>query len=902
HMLGSTVSHYKILEKIGEGGMGEVYLAEDTKLKRRVTLKFLSRELTEDEERKRRFIQEARAAAAVEHPHIAAIYDVDEADGRTFIAMEYVRGGSLRDAIQGKKLNLRKSLELATQIADGLSIAHDRGVVHRDLKPENVLVSEQGYAKIIDFGLAKLVEPLFRDDENSQAATATRLATREGTIMGTVAYMSPEQARGASVDARSDVFSFGVLLSEMLSGESPFRKNTAIETLSAILKDPAPPLHLEGSRVPGGLDRLLRKTLQKDPDQRYQTMKDVANDLRELREEMTSAARPASAAAAGTSWRWIAVAAVALLGLAAGWYFFGRDRTPPGIGVSGRPSVAVLYFESLTGDEEIRWLSRGLPNMLVTDLAQTPGLDVVSSQRIHEILKQIGQENLESIDKSVVTEVARRAGAGAVVVGSIFKSGDEVRIDVQVEDVGSGRVLSAESVRGDDVFSLVDELTVRIRNSLHFGDQASVRPIAEVTTPSIEAFQYYTEGMEAYGNVRFSDARRLFENAVKVDPSFAMATVHLSQLAEWSGESALSKDYIDKAYQNLDRLPERQKLFVQAKYAQFREDDFEKAAKILEALIARYPDEESAYYDAAHVYYLLERPDEAVAALARGVKALPQAGGLYNDYGYQLLFSGRYPEGIRALETYARLNATEPNPHDSLGEAFLITGQPEKALEQYARALEVDPSFHYSHTGRAFAYAMLGRYDEFLIEVGKVKESSDLTGVAPASFHFLSSFGLSRVGRYREAEDERMQGIDLARRLEDPEREGALELLSALYAVEQENYREVLDAVARVEAIVPRMGAALRRPLAVAATLLGGIAEARSGDLERARARLKIQGEVTDGRTDAETWWLRTLEGEIALAAGDLAAAESAFLAGEPTTKMTFSLGPPPRHCLGRPV
>src|SRR3990170_1485561 len=309
-MLGTIVSHYKILEKIGEGGMGEVYLAEDTKLKRRVTLKFLAEDLTRDPERKQRFIQEARAAAAVEHPHIAAIYDIDDTEGRTFIAMEYVRGESLRDAIQGKKLGLRKSLELATQIADGLSTAHQRGVVHRDLKPENVLVSEQGYAKIIDFGLAKLVEPLFDDNEDSQSVTATRFKTREGVVMGTVAYMSPEQARGAAVDARSDIFSFGALLNEMLSGESPFRRETGIETLNAILKEPAPPVRLEGSTVPTGLDRLLRKTLQKDPDQRYQTMKDVANDLRELREEMTSAARPASSLAAGSSWRWAAALAI----------------------------------------------------------------------------------------------------------------------------------------------------------------------------------------------------------------------------------------------------------------------------------------------------------------------------------------------------------------------------------------------------------------------------------------------------------------------------------------------------------------------------------------------------------------------------------------------------------------
>ena len=210
--------------------MGEVYLAEDTKLKRQVSLKFLSKDLTQNEERKQRFIQEARAAAGIEHPHIAAIHDIDEAEGRTFIAMEYVRGESLRETINAGKLNLRRSLELGFQIADGLAKAHERGVVHRDIKPENVLVSEDGYAKIIDFGLAKLLEPLVQPEGSEE--TATKLRTKEGLVMGTVSYMSPEQARGQTIDARSDIFSFGVLFYEMLSGKAPFRKSNLAESLS----------------------------------------------------------------------------------------------------------------------------------------------------------------------------------------------------------------------------------------------------------------------------------------------------------------------------------------------------------------------------------------------------------------------------------------------------------------------------------------------------------------------------------------------------------------------------------------------------------------------------------------------------------------------------------------------
>ena len=890
-MIGTTVSHYKILEKIGEGGMGEVYLAEDTKLRRKITLKFLAEKLTADEERKQRFVQEARAAAAVEHPHIAAIYDVDEADGRTFIAMEYVRGESLREAIQGKKLGVRKSIELATQVADGLSVAHERGVVHRDLKPENVLLSEQGYAKIIDFGLAKLTEPLFSDDE-VDSESPTQLKTREGMVMGTVAYMSPEQARGGAIDARSDIFSFGTLLNEMLSGESPFRRDTAIETLNAILKE-APPATttIDGVTVPQDLDRVLRKTLQKDPEKRYQTMKDVANDLRELRDDMTSASRPVAVVMGSPKSRWATVAVVALAGLAAGWFFFGRDRTPAGIGASGRPSVAVMYFESMSGDEEIRWLSKGLPNMLVTDLAQTPGLDVVSSQRIHEILKQVGQENLESIDKSVVAEVARKAGAGAVVVGSIFKSGDEVRIDVQVEDVASGRVLSADSVRGDDVFPLVDELTSRIRASLDLGDQPVGRPIAEVTTPSLEAFQAYSEGYEAMFNVRYSDALELFEQAVEVDPSFAMAYRLLSTLSLRRGDMDLARDYIRQANDNIDRLPKRQKLLVQAQHASLIEQDQEKSVQFLETLISLYPDALEGYVGLSFSYEGLGRQGDRLAVLERGVKALPDSGPLHNIYGYALLWEGRYAEGIRALENYARLNPDEPNPYDSLGEGYLIAGQPEKAIEEYTRAMEVDSDFHLPRLGLSYAYAVLGRYDEALVEGRELNEFAEGTGLPVAAFHFGSSLALSRVGRYREAEEERRRGVKAARRSGDRPREKALELLAALYALEQGRSRSVIVIVDRTEALVEPLNPMYPQLLSVPAMLLAGCAEARSGHLDGARARLRKQGQLMDTEDEMDRWWHRALEGEIALAANELDAAEAAFIAGEPRVKMPFSFG-----------
>jgi tetratricopeptide (TPR) repeat protein/tRNA A-37 threonylcarbamoyl transferase component Bud32 len=903
-MIGRTVSHYRVLEKIGEGGMGEVYLAQDEKLRRRVALKFLPEHLTRDETRKQRFVQEARAAAAIEHPHIGAIYDIDEVDGRTFIAMEYVEGESLRQAVADRKLGLRKSVDLAIQISEGLAKAHERGVVHRDLKPENVLVAEEGYAKVIDFGLAKLLEPYAHDETGvGDAETATRLKTQEGLVLGTVAYMSPEQARGETVDARSDIFSFGAVLYEMLSGTSPFRRSTVVASLGAIANENPPELTLQTGETPPDLPRILRKTLAKDPTQRYQTMKDLAVDLREVREAIGSTTRVAAAAPVDSKpgWKKWAVAGAIVLVIAGllGFSLLRREREAPGIGATGRPAIAVMYFEDHTGVEEIRWLSKGLPDMLLTGLAQTPGLDVVSSQRIYEVLKEIGQENVEAIDKSLVAEVARRSGAGAVVVGSIYKAGDDIRIDVQLQDVASGKLLGADSVRGADVFPLVDDLASRIRTRLDLTDRPAGRPLKDVTTPSLEAYRLYVEGLLARHNVRYSDARTFLEEALRIDPSFAMAYFQLSELEGALGDSARRREYLDRAIENLDRLPERQALMVEARQALERGESPEEAAKKLEDLIARYPDYEEAYDQLVHMYGRVGDIDKTIEFLDRWGEAFPGAGSghFHNHRGYAFLSKGLYAEALRAFEDYARVSPDEPNPQDSLGEVYLITGRPEKALEHYGRALERDPSFGSSYLGRAFAYGMLGRYQDVLVEAGRLVELGERSNLSLTAVHFIQAFTRSRVGRYREAENHLRLGTELAQARQNVAEQVALLRLSAALDLERGKLSRVLETLREAESMLSGIQEGLHhRPVgeerhqAVHVHFLAGLAEARAGRVEAASARLNAQKEVLDPDDVSQNSWHHALAGEIALASGDLAAAEAAFVAGQPQPRMYFNL------------
>lgn len=453
-MIGRTLSHYKIVEELSRGGMGIVYRAVDVKLNRDVALKVLPPELVADPERRRRFVQEAQAAAALDHPHIAVIYEIDEVDGVTFIAMELIRGEKLRDLLTRGTPALSRSLELGTEVAEGLARAHDKGIVHRDLKPANVMVTEDGHAKIIDFGLAKLVEPLEqRSGQASEIETLLQKETDPGIILGTVSYMSPEQARGGRVDHRSDIFSFGVLLYEMLAGRPPFQGASGIETLNAILKEPAPHLPALGPNTSAeaafDIQRVVEKCLAKEPNERYQTIKDLVLDLRSARRRLDSGSLAPVRVSRRLRVRLLlgAIAAAVLLLGALALFLRPRPRSDA-TGPRAKPSVAILYFENNTGDPSLDWLRTALTNMLVTDLSQSPQMEVLGTDRLYQILKEMNRldERVTSFD--VVQEVAQRANVTTVLLGNFVKAGESIRISVRLQEAKSGKIVTSEKVEG----------------------------------------------------------------------------------------------------------------------------------------------------------------------------------------------------------------------------------------------------------------------------------------------------------------------------------------------------------------------------------------------------------------------------------------------------------------------
>jgi tetratricopeptide (TPR) repeat protein len=464
-------------------------------------------------------------------------------------------------------------------------------------------------------------------------------------------------------------------------------------------------------------------------------------------------------------------------------------------------------------------------------------------------------------------------------------------LDVQVQDVASGKVLSADSVRGEDVFPLVDELTGRIRASLDVADRPAGRPLAEVVTPSLEAYQFFSEGLEAHQNLRHGDAQRLYERAVEIDPSFAMALFELSRLAENWGQTARSTEYRQKVLEQMDRLPERQRLLVEAAYTE-AEGRPEQAIELLEDLVIRYPDEEEAWDRLQRFYRRVNRPEKALEAAARGVEAVPQSGPLRNSYGYELMRWGRYPEALRELETYAELVPNEPNPYDSLAEAYLITGQPEEALETYARPLELDPDWWIAHVGRFWSLAMLGRYEEALTELPKATEIITRQGFPLTFIHFMEAFALSRTGRYRDAREHIVQGVELAKSLESSRDFVELQLLEGLMAIETGDPARALQSIRLADELIPKIERVdIRQSWTVLSQLLAGVAEIHQGQVEKARTHLASQEAIYSERNTYETFWYYALAGEIALATGDLAAAETAFSNAEPELKMFFNAG-----------
>jgi serine/threonine-protein kinase len=705
--------------------------------------------------------------------------------------------------------------------------------------------------------------------------------TRRSLIAGTAGYMAPEQIRGEPSDLRADLFSFGALLYELVTGQRAFSGESAAETMQAVVGD-EPPLV---DSLPPPIRAIVRRCLSKDPAARYQSAQAVSAALASVRVRPATGYRP--------PWRTAAAAVLGAAGLAAGLLSIDGSRVPAQPGVSGRPALAVAPFDDRTGDPAAAWLSTGVPGMIVTALAQTPGVDVIGTERLDASFRALERA---PTDRSAIGEVARHAGAGAVLVGSLFKVDEGFRLEVQVQDVHSGRVVAAGAARGPDVFAIVDDLTRQVRTALDVTARPAGRPLRDVTTGSLEAYELYTKAQQARHNNRGDDARTLFEEALRIDPSFTLARAQLTTLLERLGENGRAAQERRIVRGELHRLPERQRLLAEA--IQEYDNNPARAVDLLERLLDRYPDEEEAYDAVVHAYSHTRDPaywKKSLTFMQRWARAVPgpRSGHFHNHYGYAYIEHGLFIEAEREFRAYIRVSPDEANGYDSLAELFLLTGRPLLALEQYDHALRLNPSFGWSHFGRIYALAALGRYDAASAAMATLRGLGTRAGVPEATVQMLDALLCQRVGRFADAGVRLAAARRIGVALEDAGAHADATLFDAIFAVEAGQYRVAVQAAEQAARIASSGGVDIMRVRRSAiASLIAGIAEARSGRPDAADRRLAgITGAGIEDDALRQSW-AHALEGEIALAEGRHREAEESFRAAEYQVASSFAIYP----------